>query len=308
MFASKITSRDKESKRKLLPEGSLKKMENNTTNIHVGKGQEMGQNAPTPVSLSLSPSPPPSPIAGSGPVYTTVSQKKRYITISGIESDISWQEYQWPEFGTRELGANASDFFKVAYPRATAKERKIAFKLIVDTITRKPIKILRIVVRNSNVKNYEVFQDLAGIFEYNNWVSTKRNQHRMTGGGLGDFLKRGLGMGYASWTAGYNPDTDDSFEEKQWPEPITLRFNGKEYKVFLIVSNGNPFADIKGPFTPTTAIDIGTDTEVEVALPLINHWNSDSGCLRLLINLEEYYQKFKLFKRNIDFSFTKEVI
>ena len=36
----------------------------------------------------------------------------------------------------------------------------------------------------------------------------------MTGGQLGDFLKRGLGMGYASWTAGYNPDEDDSFEEK----------------------------------------------------------------------------------------------
>jgi len=113
-------------------------------------------------------------------------------------------------------------------------------------------------------------------------------------------------MGYALWTAGYNPDEDDSFEEKQWPEPVTLKFNGKGYKVFLIVSNGNAIADIKGPFTPTN--DIGADTEVEVALPLINHWNSDSGCLRLLTNLEQYYQKFKLFKRNMDFSFDKEVI
>ena len=246
-------------------------MENNTTNIHVGKGQEIGQNASTPPPLSLPSHIPPSPIARGGPVYTTVSQKKRYITISGIESDISWQEHDWPEFGFKELGGNASDFFKVYYPRSTANKRKITFKLIIDTVTRRPVKILRIIVRNSNVNNYAIFQNLAGIFDYDNWVSTKRNQHRMTGGGLGDFLKRVLGMGYASWTANYNPDTDDSFEEKQWHEPVILRFNRKEYKVFLIVKSDKSLPDIKGHFTP--AVNIGTDTEVEVALPLFNYWS-----------------------------------
>jgi hypothetical protein len=63
---------------------------------------------------------------------------KRYITISGIESDTSCQEYQWPEFGIKELGDNASDFHKVSYPNATANERKIAIKLIIDTITGQP--------------------------------------------------------------------------------------------------------------------------------------------------------------------------
>jgi hypothetical protein len=272
--------------------------------LHVGEGQKIGQNASTPLH-SL---PPPTPaLAKGGPVYTTVSQKKRYITISGIQSDISWQEQQWPEFGFREQGANASDFFKIAYPNATANERRISFRLVVDTVTRKPVKLLRIIVRNSNVKNYQVFQDLPGIFDYDNWVSTKRNQHRMTGGGLGDFLKRGLGMGYASWTANYNPDEDSFEEEEQWPEPVTLRFNEKEYKVFLIVNSGNPTVDIQGPFNPSPENNIGTDTEVEVVLPLINYWaGSDSSIL--LINLEQYYQKYKLFKRNIEFSFVKEVI
>ena len=69
----KITSRDKESKRKLLPEGSLKKMENNATNIHVGKGQEMGQNASTPITLSLSPSPPPKSLTSSSVYYPAFS-------------------------------------------------------------------------------------------------------------------------------------------------------------------------------------------------------------------------------------------
>jgi len=46
---SKINhDKNKKSKRKPLPEGSLKKMENNTGNIHVGKDLEMGQNASTP--------------------------------------------------------------------------------------------------------------------------------------------------------------------------------------------------------------------------------------------------------------------
>ena len=88
------------------------------------------------------------------------------------------------------------------------------------------------------------------------------------------------------------------------PEPVILRFNGKEYKVFLIVKNDNPFTSIDGPFTPVN--NIGTDTEVEAALPLINHWNNNYSTL--LDNLEKYYKIFKLFKRNTDFSFTKGVI
>ena len=52
-------------------------------------------------------------------------------------------------------------------------------------------------------------------------IVLKRNQHRMTTGSLGDALKRCLGMGYASWTSDYNPD--ETFEEKQWDEPVIIR-------------------------------------------------------------------------------------
>lgn len=265
----------------------LDKRENNVTNVHVEKELKIASKASTPFKTGSS-------------VYTSTSQKKRYITIAGIESDTSYQEYQWPVFAVKELSDNAFDFFKENYPNATADARKIATAVKLDTIVQP--KMLRIAVRNFNVDNLTVFQNLDGIFDYDNWVSTKRNQHRMTAGGLGDFLKRVLGMGYASWT-GHNDNPRDSFEEEQWEEPVIVRFNRKEYKVFLIVNNDNPLTRKEGPAFP----EIGTDTEVEVTLPLTaSHW--DTGHSSLLDNLERYYNTFKLVKRNVDFSFTKEVI
>jgi hypothetical protein len=203
-------------------------------------------------------------------------------------------------FAVKELSDNAVDFFKENYPNAAAEERKIAITVKLDT-TVKPT-MLRIAVRNSNVDNLPVFQNLDGIFDYDNWVSTKRNQHRMTAGGLGDFLKRVLGMGYASGT-GHNDNPKNSFEEEQWEEPVILRFNGKEYKVFLIVNNANPLTRKEGP----TASEVGADTDVEVALPLTASYG-DTAHSSLLVNLERYYKTFKLVKRNINFSFTREVV
>jgi hypothetical protein len=244
------------------------------------------------------------------PVFTSVSQKRRYITIAGIESDTSYKEHQWPTFALKELGDNASDYFKTHYLNATANERRIAIRVrIDDTATQSKVKILRLAVRNSNVNNIPVFQNLDGIFDYDSWVSTKRSQHRMTAGGLGDFLKRVLGMGYASW-AGHDYKPEDSFEDKQWEEPVILRFNCKEYKIFLVVNNDNPLTKIVGPTTLPTALGIGADTEVEVALPLTaTYWIRHCGSLSslLLDNLEWYYKTFKLVKRNISFSFTREV-
>jgi hypothetical protein len=163
--------------------------------------------------------------------------------------------------------------------------------------------MLRIAVRNSNVNNITVFQNLEGVFNYNNWVSTKRNQHRMTAGGLGNFLKRVLGMGYASWTGhddSYKSAAEqDSFEDKQWNEPVILRFNKKEYRVFIIViGNG---IDIISRFEGPIRIDnIGTDTEVEVVLPLYHSGTLDT--------LRHYHNTFRLVKRNVDFSFSTEVV
>jgi hypothetical protein len=273
---------------------SNESVKNNPTKIHVDKDSKNASKTFTPPR----------------DIFTSTSQKKKYITIAGIESDTSYLEYQWPEFAVKELNDNADDFFKVYYPTADANERKISTKVTIDTMTKRPVNIIRIAVRNSNVNNYRVFPNLSGVFDYNNWGSTKRYQHKMTASALGDFLKRVLGMGYASWmnicsNNNNNSTEEDSFEDKQWDEPVILRFNGnQEYRAFIVVVNG----DIKPTRIegPTPIVNISTDTEVEIALPLSPYCNNDYNIL--LNHLERYHRTWKLVKRNTEFGFAKEVI
>ena len=40
-------------------------------------------------------------------------------------------------------------------------------------------------------------------------------------------------MGYASWTRDYN--ASETFEDKQWEQPVIVRCNGKEFRAFIKV-------------------------------------------------------------------------
>ena len=111
---------------------------------------------------------------------------------------------------------------------------------------------------------YAVFEDLDSVFDYDQWYSTKRYQHRETCGSLGDFLKRGLGMGYASWTEGVNDD--NSFTDEQWEEPLIVKHNGQENRVYITVNKGSN-EPIKVEFEEGSSYT-DTYTEVEVALPI----------------------------------------
>ena len=66
-------------------------MENNTATIHVGKGSKCLKSLYPPRDI-----------------FTSTSQKKKYITIAGIESDTSYLEHQWPEFAVKELNDNST--------------------------------------------------------------------------------------------------------------------------------------------------------------------------------------------------------
>ena len=214
----------------------------------------------------------------------------------------------------KELMDNGYDSLNDYYPYSPKEARKIAVHVNLDPIPNINDKVMfRMAVRNSNVENIEVFEDLEGILDFNQWVSTKRNQHRETCGSLGDFLKRSLGMGYASWTSNYNPEL--SFEDKQWQEPLTLRFNDQQIKAFMVVDIDNQTysADIKPPIK----FDVPDFSEVEIALPIDRGhtmtYNSDTRQYEttseeqmLLNKLEKYYKKYRIMKLQTDFSLTIE--
>jgi hypothetical protein len=135
------------------------------------------------------------------------------------------------------------------------------------------------------------------------WQSTKRYQHRSTTGALGDYLKRHGGMAHASWNNNIG-DIDEI--DRRWPVPISLRFNGKEYQVFI------GYDRYKGP-----DVEISEQlksyatkyTEVECSLPVSKiNCDGDPNAIHsvdrmsLTEKLCRYYKQYKLGKMNTHFS------
>jgi hypothetical protein len=119
-----------------------------------------------------------------GPVWTSTKQSMTYVTTRGIESDTSWQEIEWPKQIMKELISNSWDWLHDYYHDGAKENRKIAVKVktesVLDEGTRRPI--IRIAVRNSNLDNIPVFENLNQIFDYTQFHSTKRHQHREVSG------------------------------------------------------------------------------------------------------------------------------
>jgi hypothetical protein len=240
-------------------------------------------------------------------VWTSTKQSMSYVTVTGIESDTSWQERDFPKESTKELTSNAWDWHQDYYPDGTKETRKIALNLKIDSIQDDEGEeriIIRIRVRNSNPDNIPVFENLQSIFDYKQFHSTKRNQHRMVSGALGDFLKRGLGMGYALWTANYNRAL--SLTEKQWPEPIIIRHNGYEDKVYIHVKWDEQ--DYWPVFGDRIEYDCPDFTEVEVALPIEStrndYWKENVEWV--LGQIEGYFIRNKIGKTNTESTFKVE--
>lgn len=147
------------------------------------------------------------------------------------------------------------------------------------------------------MNNKPAFEKLYKTFDFYVWHSTKRNQHRMTTGSLGDALKRCLGMGYASWTSNYNPD--ETFEEKEWNEPLIIRANGFEYKAFIKVDTSRQtiWIEIQQEEKPT--MEVGNDTETEVTLPLPKSLDNEAFWIA---RLRRYYNIYKIGKSRTDFN------
>ena len=232
-----------------------------------------------------------------GPVATSTKKFMSYINVRDIESE-TYPRGDWHRFALKELMDNAWDFLNDYYADSPKEDRKIAITVKVDWKPEDEKHMLRITVRNSNVDNISIFEDLDQIFNFDIWYSTKRYQHRETSGSLGDFLKRGLGMGYAAWTEGLNED--NSFIDEQWKEPVIVKCNGKETRIFITVHKGSS-EPIKIEFEDGPLYS-DTYTEVEVPILLPKWFNNE-----LADQLEKYYRCYKIGKPKTDFSFTAEI-
>jgi hypothetical protein len=247
------------------------------------------------------------------PVSTSTKQLTGYFTVNGIQSEISYRLKDWPIFALKELMDNAYDFLNDFYSITAAvnkdnsnTRRTISVSVKINCpLPDMGVRIFRISVRNSNVDRESVFEDLDQIFNYTQWQSSKRNQHRMNCGSLGDFLKRAIGMGYASFmslTADSNNDSGS--DDRQWEEPLILRFHHKEYRVLASydIYTGVATPDIQGPYE-SEAVDY---TEVEVALPvsIANCDRAEYDELPLMDRLQYYYEIYILAKTRTHFKFT----
>jgi hypothetical protein len=296
---------------------SSRRVQPNESDIHMSNQYK---NSQTPLSAASA------PVRRKGPVATSTKQMAGYFTVSGIENELSIPENMWPCFALKELSDNAYDWLNDYYPNSSnrvdyndrddsdskTRRRCIAIRIQIDKIPSDTdlTRVFRIPVRNSNVDQIKVFgngcEGLKQIFDYTQWLSTKRYQHRMTAGSLGDYLKRHGGMGYASWNnIARSSNGEVSYDDDnniQWEEPIIFRFNGTEYKVFVYYDRyrGLPDSVIKYA-GKSDSIDY---TEVECALPVsrINCNDSDSDAVPLFDKLHQYYTLYKIPKSDIKFS------
>ena len=255
-------------------------------------------------------------------VFTSTKQSMDYITVSGIAQRINVSPDKFPEFCLKELLDNAVEFLEANYMNGSDR-RLVEVHVKLDMITLKGQTdqhgqhqqhqqqhqlqyILQIVVRNSNDNNLVPFPNLPAIFNYDIFYSSKRYQHRISRGALGDALKEILAIPYALISS---TETGDSFVRKQWPLPLIIRFNGEEYGIYL---NVNKIADdtspistkIEGPSKPTNGSGGTNYIEVEVSLPILT-----TAVQRIdpVYKLEQYFQKYILFRSNrIEFSFNKK--
>lgn len=226
-----------------------------------------------------------SPAADAG-VNTSSKQSMGYVTVNGITQRTNIPQQDFPIFCLKELLDNAADFLDNHY-RSSEDTR------IITVSIKREDDLLRIAVRNSNERNIIPFPNLKAVFDYDRFYSTKRNQHRISRGALGDALKEILAMGYALVN---NIDRGDSFIDKQWEEPLILRFNGKEYKIYILVNKANEKISTRID-EPPQQIDSSHYIEVEVALPILGQ-ESD-----LIYRLEQYCKKYTLFRNKIEFHF-----
>jgi hypothetical protein len=187
----------------------------------------------------------------------------------------------------KELLDNAIDFLVKNYQGAD--DCVIMVKVFKDD------NFFRLKVINSNHNNYKVFSNKAAIFNYDGRYGSKQDLHIISRGMLGDALKQILAFGYILI---HLHDDGSEFEEKQWEEPLIIRHNEREYKIYLKVDKARQIEIVRGLDKATGKVP-HTDTEIELTLPIPDgvRNNLTGACI------ENFCRMYPLFTTDINFKF-----
>lgn len=187
----------------------------------------------------------------------------------------------------RELLDNAIDFLTKNYQGAD--NTIITVEIIKDD------NFFHIKVRNSNDNNFKVFGNKAATFNYDGRYGSKQDPHINSRGMLGDAQKQILAFGYILT---HLHDDGSEFEERQWEEPLIIRHNGKEYKIYLKIDKARQIEIVNGLNKPTGKVP-HTGTEIELTLPIPDEVRTDLN----RVCIENFCKKYPLFTTDITFRF-----
>lgn len=223
--------------------------------------------------------------------FTSRKHSMDYVTVDGVILRTGYSnKLEWYLVCIRELLDNAADFLWEFYKGSSNAGIKVEIS--------KDDKLFRLKVRNSNDNDIPIFSDsnIAAIFDYEGRYGSKQDVHVISRGMLGDALKQILAFGYVLL---HTNDDGTEFIDKQWKQPLILRHNKIEHKYILEVDKANQNISAK-QIEKREFTDIGTDTEIELVLPVIDDEVRDS--LDRLC-LEEYCRKYPIFTTDISFAF-----
>ncbi len=159
-------------------------------------------------------------------------------------------------------------------------------------------ELLHIRIRNSNPRNFQVFQDLNEVFNFDTRYGSKQDVHVISRGMLGDAMKQILSLGYILI---HINDDGTEFAEKQWEYPLVIRHNKEEWKIYLYCNKAKQEYEVKLKKSPKRVPY--TDTEVELTLPIIDEVRNtlDSPYV------ERFCRKYSVLTTDISFRFNIQV-
>lgn len=185
-------------------------------------------------------------------VLFTESMIVDYVTLKGIENRFGIKEDDIPVSIFKELVDNALDCVETL----VLTNAKLIPEVDVQ-ITSNDDRTTLIVSNSDKIPSF-TFERIRSLFNYHNLASTKRNQHKISRGALGNGLKAILGMSYALATEVYNCDG--------WT-PLRIRTGNKQYSVHLIIDKINK---LHKPISLDVNEDkciSGENTSVEIDIP-----------------------------------------